>query len=210
MSKRYTVQEVFNMIGKDILEETNPPIKSDSIEVDGYLVYKDSWRYRTFYQKGTKCVCCGKEGIYFKLQSDSQNIERGHFNLYAEDGTLITKDHIYPKSKGGRDCIENFQTMCTECNKKKDNKIPEDIPEVELKSIHKMEIKATCIKNNKSIYFENLEKATQYICANVLRIYKNGRAKHKEVARQAIRATIKLNIAIEGKESYCGYKWERI
>lgn len=92
MNKRYTVQEVFNMIGEDTLKETSDLIKSESIKIDGYLVYKDSWRYRTFYQKGTKCACCGKEGTYFKLEQDSNNIQRAHFNLFAEDGTMMTKD----------------------------------------------------------------------------------------------------------------------
>ena len=128
MSKKYDIQEVFNLLGEDVLNATEPVIKSDSIKVDGYLVHKDSWRYRTFYQKGLKCACCGREGSYFKLKADSKNLERAHFNLFAEDGTLMTKDHIIPKSKGGPDCIENFQTMCEECNKKKRNTMPEVIP----------------------------------------------------------------------------------
>ena len=71
MSKKYDIQEVFNLLGEDVLNATEPVIKSDSIKVDGYLVYKDSWRYRTFYQKGLKCACCGREGSYFKLKADS-------------------------------------------------------------------------------------------------------------------------------------------
>lgn len=46
-----------------------------------------------------------------------------HFNLYAMNfnGTeiLMTKDHILPKAKGGRDHIGNMQTMCKPCNGKK-------------------------------------------------------------------------------------------
>ena len=34
----------------------------------------------------------------------------------------MTKDHIIPKSKGGKDILDNFQTMCFECNTKKGNK----------------------------------------------------------------------------------------
>ena len=75
MSKKYDVQEVFNLLGEDVLNATEPVIKSDSIKVDGYLVYKDSWRYRTFYQKGLKCACCGREGSYFKLKADSNNLK---------------------------------------------------------------------------------------------------------------------------------------
>lgn len=46
-----------------------------------------------------------------------------HFNLYAmtPEGreVLMTKDHILPRSKGGKDRIENLQTMCQPCNGKK-------------------------------------------------------------------------------------------
>lgn len=59
--------------------------------------------------------------------------ERYHFNLYAirEDGTeeMLTKDHIIPRSKGGRDCLENYQTMCRTCNCRKGNRLPEGVDE---------------------------------------------------------------------------------
>ena len=129
MSIKYSIDEVFNLLGEDTLKETGELIKSDSIEFNGYQIYKDSWRYRTFYQKGLRCACCGRIGTYFKLKADSKNIERAHFNLFSEDGTLMTKDHIIPKSKGGPDCIENFQTMCEECNKKKRDIMPKIIPD---------------------------------------------------------------------------------
>lgn len=48
-----------------------------------------------------------------------------HFNLYAErEGALVqmTKDHKTPKSRGGKDHIDNMQTMCCRCNELKGNK----------------------------------------------------------------------------------------
>lgn len=46
-------------------------------------------------------------------------------NLYGydKDGNevLMTKDHIVPKSLGGRNCLENYQTMCCVCNCNKGN-----------------------------------------------------------------------------------------
>ena len=71
-------------------------------------------------------MCCGIKGSFFQLHKSNQFNEapdRAHFNFWAvlPDGNLrlMTKDHIKPKSRGGKDCIENMQTMCYECNQQK-------------------------------------------------------------------------------------------
>jgi len=38
------------------------------------------------------------------------------------DEILYTKDHIKPKSRGGKNNIINYQTMCYNCNLKKGDK----------------------------------------------------------------------------------------
>lgn len=119
--KKYGIDEVFSMIGEEHLSGNNDGWKSKSdMVVDGFNVHTKSLRYMTFYQKGVKCVCCGKEGTHFKLCGEDGS-NRRHFNLYADDGTLITKDHIIPASKGGPDKASNMQTMCTVCNGAKGN-----------------------------------------------------------------------------------------
>lgn len=133
MPNRYEIEDVWNIIGKDALETKHysrgQKNKENTIEVDGYDVYTHSLRYMTFYQKGCTCVVCGKEGTHFTLDADGQNTDRRHFNLRAEDGTLMTRDHILPKSKGGRDHISNMQTMCTHCNRAKGNSYDGEISE---------------------------------------------------------------------------------
>lgn len=123
--KQYSIDEVFSLIGEENLNTQlfNKSLKSDAnqIVVDGHNVYTKSLRYMTFYQKGCTCCVCGKTGTYFTLDSTKDSEGRAHFNLHADDGTLITKDHIVPKSKGGRDHISNMQTMCTDCNQAKGN-----------------------------------------------------------------------------------------
>ena len=213
MSKKYDIQEVFNLLSEDVLNATEPIIKSDSIKIDGYLVYKDSWRYRTFYQKGLKCACCGRVGSYFKLDVNSKNIERAHFNLFSEDGTLMTKDHIIPKSKGGPDCIDNFQTMCQECNKNKANIMPKIIPDVELVHRKKAEIKATRVDKPQDVhFFYTIENAVKWVVKEHLKLYSKSKKNmsREEVVQTVIRATIRLSIALDSTEPYCGYNWERV
>jgi 5-methylcytosine-specific restriction endonuclease McrA len=124
--KKYSIEEVFNLLGQDALNISEVGFRRhrESIEVDGYKVYTKSLRYATFYQKGCKCARCGKEGTYFQLDSGDQP-ERRHFNLYAADGTLITKDHIVPKKHGGKDTVDNMQTMCVICNRAKGCDMPQ-------------------------------------------------------------------------------------
>ncbi|MNR16109.1 HNH endonuclease [compost metagenome] len=95
------------------------PDQEVKVDFDGDLIPMSSHRYWTFKEKGCKCVECGIEGVYFAKER-SGGVVSYHFNLYAVDENgqevLMTKDHIQPKSKGGRNHIENYQTMCTRCN----------------------------------------------------------------------------------------------
>lgn len=120
----YTISEVFNMLGEEALSITELGYRRDreSIEVEGYKVYTQSLRYATFYQKGCSCVSCGREGKYFQLDPGDR-ADRKHFNLYAADGTLMTKDHVIPKKHGGKDNVGNLQTMCVVCNRAKGCKL---------------------------------------------------------------------------------------
>lgn len=196
--KRYEIDEVFNLIGEEYLTRNNDSYKCKTdIFVDGFNVRPVSLRYMTFYQNGTKCVCCGKEGTHFKMCGDA-NTNRRHFNLFAEDGTLITKDHIIPKSKGGLDKASNMQTMCEECNRAKGNSHP-DI---------KIEYIVGTKENGKEISFRTLDKAALY-CATHYGCW-NGKKKTKEDAvKIGIETTIKLVAAIENGTPYGRYVWRK-
>jgi 5-methylcytosine-specific restriction endonuclease McrA len=88
----------------------------------GVSVKVASLRLSTFKQKGVSCVSCGLKGKYFKVERNNKN-ENYHLNLYGIDKegneVAMTKDHIVPKSKGGKDMLSNTQTMCAICNTKK-------------------------------------------------------------------------------------------
>lgn len=96
-------------------------------DFDGDMIKICSDRYYTF-QKSLCCSHCGIEGKFFGKE---RHIDKSgfplsnsfHLNLYAinEQGQeiLMTKDHIVPKSKGGKDKLSNYQTMCEICNSAK-------------------------------------------------------------------------------------------
>jgi hypothetical protein len=198
----YSIQEVFDMLGEEALSiKTQPTHTRESIEVEGFQVYKKSLRYATFYQKGCKCCVCGKEGTYFKLDADRDggNIEgRRHFNLYAEDGTLMTKDHILPKRWGGKDDIDNMQTMCKDCNEAKGS-----LYEAEIDGIV-----AYDIQNSEHILrFNNFEDAVLDMYDRTIRT--NQKLKRGTVVRRAVEITFKLQEAIETGEPWLNYIWKR-
>lgn len=125
----------------DILPYTGKKIK---MIFAGESVNMKSDRYEVFKKMGHKCVSCGIEGTIMALETHSpsektlkrykkanKTIDNAcvayHFNLYGldEDGNevMLTKDHIIPKSRGGKNNIDNYQPMCSNCNNEKGNKL---------------------------------------------------------------------------------------
>lgn len=203
MLKRYSIEEVYELLGEDNknLEYVRKGSRQD-IEVDGFKVYKQSLRYATFFTKGTKCVCCGKEGTYFQLDESkdaSDAAGRRHFNLYAEDGTLMTKDHILPRSLGGQDVLSNMQTMCCNCNKEKGNVVDLDIEG----------IIATPTHGGKEQYFISTEKALRF-CANKCKFSNNPKLKKQGSMMDAcLTLVIRFTSALETGAPYVGYTWTK-
>lgn len=88
-----------------------------------------SHRYELFATKGIRCVQCGVTGVFFALERGLKNAPgKYHFNLYGFDAkgreVLITKDHVVPRAKGGKNTLSNYQTMCQVCNQRKGDKLP--------------------------------------------------------------------------------------
>lgn len=193
--KRYEISDVFDLIGEEYLCRNNDADQSKTnIVVDGFDVHPISLRYMTFYQKGTKCVCCGKEGTHFKLCGD-ETTNRRHFNLYADDGTLMTKDHILPKSKGGLNRVSNMQTMCTDCNRDKGAHCPG----------HEKEYIVGRNQEGKEIVFSTMEKAVYH--------FLNCRMKKKHTkedwAKAAVNMTLLLLNVIDTGECYQNRVWTK-
>ncbi len=121
----YTPNYVFNLV-----EGGDPDI---SCTLRGHKVRLFSHRYLVF-KRSLVCVGCGLVGTVMGLDTQhkkdkstqNQPHPRAHFNLYGiRSGggvVLFTKDHIIPKSKGGKCELSNYQTMCATCNFKKGSK----------------------------------------------------------------------------------------
>jgi len=97
-------------------------------ELRGVTVPMGSHRYQLYAEKGTTCVRCGIKGTYFALERGrGDNPNRYHFNLYGRNKhgheVMITKDHITPRSKGGKNKLSNYQPMCYKCNQRKADKV---------------------------------------------------------------------------------------
>ena len=124
---KFSIEEVFSKV---ILTEDNQKEKRKIPKVyfGDYKVNMTSQRYQLFLLKGIICAHCGIQGQFFSLdQVEHNGVFTYHFNLIAIDDEgneiLMTKDHILPKSKGGKDIMENYQTMCEPCNLLKRNNV---------------------------------------------------------------------------------------
>jgi 5-methylcytosine-specific restriction endonuclease McrA len=91
----------------------------------GHRVKMTGSRLNTF-KDNIKCVQCGIEGKHFAVEKHKKD-KSYHLNLYAVDeyGTevLMTRDHVVPLAKGGKDNYSNYQTMCCICNEEKADKL---------------------------------------------------------------------------------------
>ena len=94
----------------------------------GYEVGVASLRLKTFAvastsKKGIHCKACGLRAEYFAVESFTGSaLSSYHVNLYARkdnNEVLFTQDHVLPKSRGGKDSLDNSQVMCQPCNSRK-------------------------------------------------------------------------------------------
>lgn len=81
--------------------------------------YSNHRRLQVFAKKGTTCVRCGLEGVHLLASLDQGGGH--HIDLYTANFTLMTIDHIVPRSLGGESSLANYQPMCQHCNSRKGN-----------------------------------------------------------------------------------------
>jgi hypothetical protein len=112
----------YERVGTFTLGEVYTFLDSPDVTLNGFPVNKDSLRYGLF-RANNSCVGCGLQGLFYALERDGKSQkELYHLNLYGLHWgreVLFTKDHIKPRCRGGKDVMENLQTMCVTCNIKK-------------------------------------------------------------------------------------------
>lgn len=102
----------------------------EEVFIKGVKVKLTSQRYAVWKQKGIKCVSCGITAKYIALECHIKNLQSNvyHFNAYCVqpngNEVMLTKDHIIPKPKGGKNTLKNYQPMCAHCNTKKGATMP--------------------------------------------------------------------------------------
>lgn len=73
--------------------------------------------------KSFQCVCC-KRGAVFGLKTHpNKHPESIRFDTYTINGTMMTVDHIIPRSWGGSTNIYNLRPMCQRCNCKRGDRV---------------------------------------------------------------------------------------
>jgi hypothetical protein len=123
----YTIDQILPLIGSGVKKLDEDVINFNYINL------------KLVARLGTKCFLCGLEGAFFAKEYLIANgdlpFKCGRLyalQLYAiKDGEeiLINRDHILPKSKGGKGNLNNLQPTCFDCNQNKSGTPPEPMRE---------------------------------------------------------------------------------
>jgi len=90
----------------DETETSEIPIEEIMSKAETKIKVQAGIRWQVFKRDDWKCVACGRS---------------------AEDNIILHIDHIIPRSKGGKDEMDNYQTLCETCNIGKSNKDETDL-----------------------------------------------------------------------------------
>lgn len=117
LSARYTPQKAARLLSLDkaTIEEADPDRKLG--QWDYPVVLRLKYFVKVAYEKLHGVQRVSKRGV---LDRDHR---RCAYNLSHEATTI---DHIFPRSRGGKNTWQNLVAACGPCNRKKRNRTPEE------------------------------------------------------------------------------------
>ena len=116
-----SVEDFFNLFPSKTKAKHRQKININDKQINVSINHS---KYSMVKDKGFDCICCGITANKIYIEID--NMKSAHVNFYhsSEDKEImLTRDHIIPRSKGGKDIQSNIQPMCEICNQKKADKI---------------------------------------------------------------------------------------
>lgn len=183
-NKEYSVDEMIPFI---LSENTHIILENTRVKVMGL-------RLESFIRK-EPCITCGRQGTIFRIAAGKHSKKKDwHLTLWSNDGIQMTKDHIVPKSKGGRDSLNNIQTMCTKCNSKKGNQVSDE-------DFKKGEVVDDYNKDDyKNIQENNVESKAFGLTYNQLLSYHGGENFNGKKIRESIIGQMSTEISKNSKK----------
>jgi len=95
------------------------PIEEASITLTPFsgIKIKPELRYQQIFST-PYCEKCGKEVSVVAVERDRKGLFKPwKYNFYSQDNILFEAHHKIPRSLGGRDILDNLQTLCQSCHK---------------------------------------------------------------------------------------------
>ncbi len=101
------IEKFYNYEEEKAIAQINEDVKTDLlVKVEEKIKVQAGIRWQVFKRDKWKCVSCGRS---------------------AENNIILHIDHIIPRSKGGKNEMDNYQTLCETCNIGKSNKDETDL-----------------------------------------------------------------------------------
>ena len=91
--------------------------KSIAPEFIGQLIKTTGRQFKVFARDGFKCKGCGEKAVV-ALLTNRPGMNKT-WKLYTKDFMPFTLDHVKTKAQGGKNSLNNMQTMCSKCNTEK-------------------------------------------------------------------------------------------